>query len=227
MAAVTLLLEGDPRTIVCESCVVADTPAIRMRGLLGRKDLPRGEGILLQPAPSIHTFFMRFPIDVVFLNDDMEVVGIRSNLGPWRAISCRGAKSVLELAAGEAERRGVRIGDRLLVLEAPPTIDVDLKELFERVGALLAVDGPAWREIEGVLTEGYALTLALESERWRIERRLAERNASRRRKKSAQTRSLAARHEQVDRDIQCLRALLAELYDHGRDVRDTVQTRAA
>jgi uncharacterized membrane protein (UPF0127 family) len=223
-AAVTLLLEGDRRGIVCEDCFVADTPASRMRGLLGRRELPRGEGILLQPARSIHTAFMRFAIDAVFLSGEMEVVEVRSDLGPWRAVSCRGAKAVLELAAGEAERRGVEIGDRLLILEAPPMIDVDMTGLFERVGAMLAGEGGGqhgWDQVELLLTEGYALTLALESERWRIERRLAERTASRRRKKSAQTLSLAARHDDINRDIHCLRALLGDLYDHGRDVRDS------
>ena len=48
--------------VVCEECLVADRPLARMRGLLGRTDLPRGEGVLLRPAGSIHTFFMRFPI---------------------------------------------------------------------------------------------------------------------------------------------------------------------
>jgi uncharacterized membrane protein (UPF0127 family) len=230
-ASVTLLMDGEERNIVCESCFVADTPASRMRGLLGRGELPRGEGILLQPAHSIHTAFMRFPIDAVFVSSEMQVVGITSNLRPWRAVSCRGAQAVLELAAGEAERRGVETGDRLLILEAPPAIDVDLAGLFERVGALLADDVSGghrrWDEVELLLTEGYAQTLALESERLRIERRLAERTASRRRKRSAQTRSLVTRQEAINRDIQSLRALLAELYDHGKDIRDSAEAESA
>ena len=85
-----------------------------MRGLLGRSGLNEGEGILLRPAGSIHTFFMRFAIDVVFLDRDLVVVGIESSLGPWRTASRRGAKSVVELAAGECDRRGLRVGDLLL-----------------------------------------------------------------------------------------------------------------
>ena len=221
---VTILLDGDRRTIVCESCAVADTPALRLRGLLGRDELPDGGGILLQPAASIHTALMRFPIDAVFLSDELQVLDIRSNLKPWRAAGRRGATAVLELAAGEAERRGVRVGDRLLILEAPPAIDVDLPDLFERVGAMLSVDlagVDGWDEVELVLTEGYAQTLALESERLRIEQRLADRTASRRRKGTPQTRSLTARLEAINLDIQCLRALLGELYDQGRQLRDS------
>jgi len=85
-----------------------------MRGLLGRSGLADGEGILLRPAGSIHTFFMRFAIDAVFLDRDLVVVGIEPSLVPWRTAKRRGAKVVVELASGECERRGVAIGDRLL-----------------------------------------------------------------------------------------------------------------
>ena len=97
--------------VVCEECLVAATPFARMRGLLGRGSLPSGEGILLRPAASIHTFFMRFSIDAVFLDDDLRVVGIAEDLRPWRAAGRRGARAVLELPAGECARRGLRVGD--------------------------------------------------------------------------------------------------------------------
>jgi uncharacterized membrane protein (UPF0127 family) len=84
-----------------------------MKGLLGRKSLAEGEGILILPAPSIHTFFMRFPIDVVFLSKEGEVLKVAENVRPWRARSCRGAHSVLELSAGETQRRGIAVGQRL------------------------------------------------------------------------------------------------------------------
>jgi len=93
---------------------VAARPLRRMRGLLGRASLPAGEGILLRPAGSIHTFFMRFPIDVVFLDGEDVVVGIEPELAPWRTAGRRGAKKVVELASGECGRRGVELGDRLL-----------------------------------------------------------------------------------------------------------------
>lgn len=86
-----------------------------MRGLLGRSGLNEGEGILLRPAGSIHTFFMRFAIDVVFLDRDLVVVGIEPSLAPWRTAGRRGAKSVVELASGECKRRGIEVGDTLTV----------------------------------------------------------------------------------------------------------------
>jgi hypothetical protein len=86
-----------------------------MRGLLGRDELEQGEGLLLRPASSIHTFFMRFPIDAVFLDRELAVVGIEDSITPWRAASQRGAKAVLELPAGESSRRGLAVGDRLML----------------------------------------------------------------------------------------------------------------
>jgi uncharacterized membrane protein (UPF0127 family) len=111
-SGVVVLVRGDGST-VCERCVVANTMLPRMRGLLGRRSLPAGEGLLIRPAPSVHTFFMRFPIDVVFLSRAGEVLKVSADVGPWRARSCRGAYAVLELAAGEAERRGVTVGDHI------------------------------------------------------------------------------------------------------------------
>ena len=101
------------RGTVCERCVVADRPLTRMRGLLGRSHLPAGEGVWLAPAGSIHTHFMRFAIDAVFLDAELRVLDVRSGLRPWRMARRRGAKSVLELRAGEAERRGIAVGDVL------------------------------------------------------------------------------------------------------------------
>jgi len=66
--------------------------------------------MLLRPASSIHTAFMRFAIDAVFLDRENRVVKVAEDLGPWRAAACRGARAVLELAAGEAAMRGLRPG---------------------------------------------------------------------------------------------------------------------
>jgi uncharacterized membrane protein (UPF0127 family) len=108
----TTLMRADG-TVVCERVSLADSPLARMRGLLGRDGLDQGEGLLLRPASSIHTFFMRFPIDAVFLDRELAVVGIEDGIAPWRAASQRGAKAVLELPAGESSRRGIAVGDRL------------------------------------------------------------------------------------------------------------------
>jgi uncharacterized membrane protein (UPF0127 family)/CheY-like chemotaxis protein len=106
-------------TIVCEQAVVAETALRRLRGLLGRASLPSGEGLLLRPAPSIHTAFMRFPIDALFLDRDLVVLKTAPGLEPWRTASARHARAVLELSAGEIARRGIEVGDRLgMVLTA-------------------------------------------------------------------------------------------------------------
>jgi uncharacterized membrane protein (UPF0127 family)/CheY-like chemotaxis protein len=109
----TLTLRRDDGRIVCETVVVADRWARRLRGLLGRRRLDRGEGLLLRPSFSIHTAFMRFPIDAVFLDNDLVVLKVAENLRPFRTASCRGAREVVELAAGECARRGLSVGDRV------------------------------------------------------------------------------------------------------------------
>jgi uncharacterized membrane protein (UPF0127 family) len=101
------------QSVVCERILVADRPLRRMRGLMGRHELPAGDGLLLKPAPSIHTAFMRFPIDVIFLDRDLQVVKLVENLRPWRTASARHARSTLELASGEIAARGIESGDRL------------------------------------------------------------------------------------------------------------------
>jgi uncharacterized membrane protein (UPF0127 family) len=109
-----LALRLDNGRVVCERCVLADTALTRMRGLLGRRELPSGEGLLLRPASSIHMAFMRFPIDAVFLDGHGRVVKVARELKPWRMAAARGAKAVVELPSGEASRRGIEVGQRLL-----------------------------------------------------------------------------------------------------------------
>lgn len=116
MACVSVMVEGRPES-VCERCELADTPLKRMRGLLGRGGVERGEGILLRPAPAIHTCFMRFPIDAVFVDRELEVVAISEKLRPWRFARGKGAHSVIELRAGECSRLHIAEGDRLLLTD--------------------------------------------------------------------------------------------------------------
>ena len=71
-------LRRNDGTIVCERCTVAESPLTRLRGLLGRDGLEPGEGLLLRPASAVHTYFMRFPIDVVFLDRALVVLGSRT-----------------------------------------------------------------------------------------------------------------------------------------------------
>lgn len=119
-SALTTITDADGR-VICERCLVADRPHTRLRGLLGRRELPRDEGLLLCPSPSIHTWFMRFPIDAVFLDAHLRVIGVAPDLAPWRIAARRGARAVLELAAGEAARRRLEAGASLVLLDGTGT----------------------------------------------------------------------------------------------------------
>lgn len=101
--------------VVCERCLMATTVLLRLRGLAGRKELHAGEGILLRPCGSVHTFFMRFPIDVVFCDGNLRVLAIAADVPKRRLRGQRHAKIAIELASGEAECRGLRPGDELRI----------------------------------------------------------------------------------------------------------------
>ena len=109
----TLTLRREDGRIVAEEVTVASSIPARTIGLIGRRSMPAGKGIVLRPSFSIHTAFMRFPIDVIFLDQDLVVLKIAAGLRPSRTSSCRGAREVVELAAGECERRGLSVGDRV------------------------------------------------------------------------------------------------------------------
>ncbi len=109
----TQTLRREDGQVVCERVRVADTWLRRLRGVLFRSTLPADQGCVLRPSFSIHTAFMQFPIDVVFLDQDLNVLKISAGVKPFHAVSCRGAREVVELRAGECERRGLTVGDRV------------------------------------------------------------------------------------------------------------------
>jgi uncharacterized membrane protein (UPF0127 family) len=119
-------LLGEDGRVVCERCAVAAGFASRLLGLQGRRELPRGEGLLLSPSSSVHTAFMRFAIDVVFLDRALRIVGISPRLRPWRLAGCRGARHTLELPAGEAEAKSLRAGETLALREVETNGLLDL-----------------------------------------------------------------------------------------------------
>lgn len=91
---------------------VADGPLARMKGLLGRDGLGKGRALLLSPCGSIHTFFMKFPLDLVFLDRESFVTRTVYDVGPGRVVSGgAGARSVLEMEAGWFPRDAIRPGD--------------------------------------------------------------------------------------------------------------------
>lgn len=105
------LIRADGRP-VCR-CRVATTFGSRFVGLMGRAQLLPGNGLLLPGTSSVHTHFMRFPLDVVFLDPERRIVSIVNALRPWRLSAAKAATSVLELAAGECRRLELEEGDIL------------------------------------------------------------------------------------------------------------------
>lgn len=86
----------------------------RLRGLLGTSQLGEGEGLWLEPCASIHTFFMRYAIDLAFLDGNDRVI-YTATIPPWRISPwIRGAHSVLEMAAGALQKSRTRPGDQLI-----------------------------------------------------------------------------------------------------------------
>jgi hypothetical protein len=116
------LLNTTTGRLVCARCDVANTALQQLRGLVGRDGLAPDEGMLFRPAGSIHTFFMRFPIDVVLCDRDLTVLKVVPSLRPWRIAWQRGAKVAIELAAGAGGR--VEPGDRLVLQVVPPAEQV-------------------------------------------------------------------------------------------------------
>lgn len=103
--------------LIADRIVVASSMFQRMRGLLGKSSLPPGEGIWFPRTSSIHMWFMRFPIDVVYVDRELRVKKTVEALKPWRFSGARGSRSTLELAAGALATLDLRIGDLLTLTE--------------------------------------------------------------------------------------------------------------
>lgn len=94
--------------------LIADTFLTRFAGLMFRKPLPAATGLFLAPCNSVHMCFMRFAIDVIYLDKDFKIIKVVQHLKPWISISMyRKAWAVLEMNAGEAEHCGLELGKRL------------------------------------------------------------------------------------------------------------------
>jgi uncharacterized protein len=95
---------------------VAGSNVKRSKGLLGRKGLDPGEGMWIIPCEAIHTFFMRFPIDLIYLDKKLRVKKVRSSVKAWRISACLRAHSVIELPAGTVQESGTERGDLLEIV---------------------------------------------------------------------------------------------------------------
>lgn len=85
----------------------------RMRGLLARPPLQNGEGLLIAPCPSVHTFGMRYALDLVFLDRAGRVLKLVCDLRPWSMAACANAHAALELPSGSISQAGIRLDDLL------------------------------------------------------------------------------------------------------------------
>ena len=113
-----LVLVGEGSAVPLASRVeVAVSRRARRRGLLGRQRLDASAALMLVPCVAVHTAFMRFPIDVIFVNRDGRVVHLVSRLQPWRVALAAAAHAVIELAAGVIDKRDVRVGDRVRLVD--------------------------------------------------------------------------------------------------------------
>jgi uncharacterized protein len=95
---------------------MADNSWTRLRGLIGVKALPQGDGLLIKPCHGVHCMFMSIPIDVVYVDRDDRVVAIDAAMKPWRVGKIYGQSAyVIELPAGFVEQTGTQPGDQLKV----------------------------------------------------------------------------------------------------------------
>lgn len=109
------LLNETRNNVLVEALQIAKTPWSKMKGLLGRERLEEDGGLLIEFCNSIHMFFMKFPVDVVYLDRNLIVENIVHRLQPWGISSHRGAAHVLEIAAGRAEARELKTSDKLKI----------------------------------------------------------------------------------------------------------------
>ena len=118
-ASITIESSGE---LLATRIEIAGDSASRRKGLLGRDRLEPGCGVVIAPSQGIHTFGMRFAIDIVAVSRDGTVVKIRPAVPPRRIVLAFSAYAIIELAAGAAAAAQVKVGDRLRVNPAPAGI---------------------------------------------------------------------------------------------------------
>lgn len=120
------------RRLIASTVIPAFEPAARRKGLLGRDSFERGSAMIIAPTNAIHTFWMRFAIDVLFVRRNGTVAKVRRNVPPWRAIFALWGYAVIELPSGALGADDVTEGDVLAL--APAVASVIEAPLMARVG---------------------------------------------------------------------------------------------
>lgn len=109
-----MFIKGAPEGTPFLQVLIADSFFTRFAGLMFRKNLPAATGLFLAPCNSVHMCFMRFAIDVVYMDKEYNIIKVVKNLSPWTGLSMYPkAWAVLEMLAGEADRCGLEMGKTL------------------------------------------------------------------------------------------------------------------
>ena len=114
-----IVYNSDRDAVLGEAIEVADTAVRRVKGLLGRECLEDGQGLLFKGCSSLHTLFMRFPIDIVFLDKSGKVLRLKADVGPFKFVAAPlRAQYALELPAGAISTSKTKVGDYLIFDQA-------------------------------------------------------------------------------------------------------------
>ena len=113
-----VICDATNKSIIAERATTARSYFKRLFGLMGRKTLAPGSALIIDPCSSVHTHWMRFAIDVLYVSKENVIVGIDHNLKPWRlGRFYKGVRYVIELPAGTALAAGIQPGDTLSIEE--------------------------------------------------------------------------------------------------------------
>ena len=107
------IVNSRTKSVIVERALVAKSLLARLKGLMFKANMDKNEALIFYNAPYIHTWFMLFPIDIVYLNKDNMITKIYNSLNPWRLACCLGSTTTLELAGGTASQAALRLGDTL------------------------------------------------------------------------------------------------------------------
>ena len=114
-----MYIKGAPASAPFLEIIKAENYFTRLAGLMFRRKLPAATGLLLAPCNSVHMCFMRFAIDVIYLDKEYNILKVVKNLKPWIGLSmCNKAWAALEMKAGEAERCGLKVGTQLICMDS-------------------------------------------------------------------------------------------------------------
>ena len=107
------LIDPNTKDILLTELQITESALERMKGLLGSKPLNPEAGLLIKPCNSVHTWFMQYPIDIIYLDQSKTIKKIITALKPWRLSFCLGAKYTLELNQNNAQRLNLKTGQQL------------------------------------------------------------------------------------------------------------------